>query len=395
MKILYYMCVYAPAWQFGGVVTWANQLCENLVGLNHQLEVFTTNCGLEHSSDIPLGQPIKYNNVTVNYFPYHKNYLGIQSPQMETAIFSRIQEFDIVHISGVWQPTSYSACQAAKKFNIPYISTLHGSLSPYSWSQGFLKKSLYYLWQENWNVSNASAIHYTAQQELEECRWLNLPGKPIIIPNGLDPDFWKPDPIRSKQWRKKHGFQEDDFLLVNIGRLHHKKGLDLLPSVLEKIRDLKWKMIFVGDDDDGTKKQLISQFKALNLLDKIYFLPKCEPKDLCSIYSAVNLFVLPSRHENFGNVVIEALSCGCPVIISDKVGICKEIKESKMGWVLKRNIKDWANQLRTLISNRQLLSPITITSREWVQSKFSIYQTAKQMVLSYEDTINSHRNRKD
>jgi len=75
-------------------------------------------------------------------------------------------------------------------------------------------------------------------------------------------------------------------------------------------------MIFVGSDDDGTQVKLQQQFQSANLSDRVLFLERCEPKELPVIYSAANLFVLPSRHENFGNVVVVSLACGCPVLIS-------------------------------------------------------------------------------
>ena len=360
MKILHYVPVYAPSWQFGGPVLSVSQLCEGLVFLGHKVEVFTSNAGLENNPEIIPNLPTVRHGVTVTYFSNVVGVGGISSLGMEEAVKERVKEFDLVHITGIWQQTSYAACQAAKAFNIPYIVSLRGALCPYSWSQKTFKKALYYLWRERENVNNATAIHYTAQQEFEECRWLKLPGKPIIIPNGLDTNFWQPDHSGAKQWREKQGFKDNEFLLLNIGRLHHKKGLDLLPLVLDKIRDFEWKMIFVGGDDDGTKDKLIREFKVLNLLNRIHFLPKCEPQELCAIYSACNLFVLPSRHENFGNVVIESLACGCPVMISNKVGIHREIQEAKMGWTLERNTIDWADKLRELLLSSSFSQEIAL-----------------------------------
>ena len=387
LKILHYIPVYAPAWQFGGPILSVSQLCEGLVSLGHQVEVFTSNAGLENNPQIIPNRPTVNNGVTVTYFPTAVGVGGIHSPGMEEAVKKRVKEFDLVHITGIWQPTSYAACQAAKRFNIPYILSLRGALCPYSWSQKTFKKALYYLWRERWNVNNATAIHYTAQQEFEECRWLNLPGKPVIIPNGLYTNFWQPNPSGAKEWRREKGFKEDEFLLLNIGRLHHKKGLDLLPPVLEKIRDLEWKMIFIGGDHDGTKDKLVREFKSLNLLDRVRFLPKCEPKELCAIYSACNLFVLPSRHENFGNVVIEALACECPVMISDKVGIHREIQEGRIGWVLKRDMTNWTNAIKNLMINPNLLKQITDISREYIESNYSIDKISIDMLEQYNDLI--------
>ncbi|MHC5861906.1 glycosyltransferase [Nostoc sp.] len=386
LKILHYIPVYAPAWEFGGPVLCISQLCEGLVDLGHEVEVFTSNAGLNNQPELPLNRPVIRNGVKVTYFQQEPG-MGIHCPGMEQAVTARAKEFDIIHISGVWQRTSGAACKSAKQLGIPYIISLHGALSPYSWQQKTAKKILYYLWQERFNVTNAAGIHYTSKQELQECLWLKLPGKSFIIPNGLNTEFWQPALEEAKIWRKSQNLSEDDFILLNVGRLHHKKGLDLLPQALAPLQHLNWQMVFVGGDDDGTKAKLQQQFQAANLSNRVIFLERCEPKKLPAIYSAANLFVLPSHHENFGNVVVEALACRCPVLISDKVGLHDEIVESGMGWVLPRVVKEWVDFISQVIQFPERLQPVKYSSRAWVESAFSIENTASQIVNYYLDII--------
>jgi glycosyltransferase involved in cell wall biosynthesis len=389
LKILYYIPVYAPAWKFGGPVLSVSQLCEGLTNLGHEVEVFTSNAGLENQPELPLNKQIIRNGVKVTYFD-QKPGMGIHCPGMEQAVKERAKEFDIIHVTGVWQRTSGAACKIAKNQDIPYIISPRGALGPYSWRQKTAKKAVYYLLQEGFNVRNAAGIHYTTQQELDECNWLKLPGKPFIVPNGLDTKFWQPATEKAKGWRKSQNINEDDFIILNVGRLHDKKGLDLLPEVLAPLKDLKWKMIFVGGDDDGTKALLEKKFKAANIIEKIIFIDRCEPKELPTLYSAANLFVLPSRHENFGNVVVEALACECPVLISDKVGLHNEVAESGMGWVHPRVATDWTNIIQKLITCSQDLSDIKIKYRAWVESIFSAEKTASQMVNNYTNIMGKY-----
>jgi glycosyltransferase involved in cell wall biosynthesis len=390
LKILHYIPVYAPAWKFGGPVLSVSQLCEGLANLGHEVEVFSSNAGLENQPELPLNKQIIRNGVKVTYFE-QKPGIGIHCPGMEQAVKERAREFYIIHVTGVWQRTSGAACKIAKNQDIPYIISPRGALGPYSWRQKTAKKVAYYLLQEGFNVRNAAAIHYTTQQELDECNWLKLPGKPFIVPNGLDTKFWQPATEKAKEWRKSKNINEDDFIILNVGRLHDKKGLDLLPEVLAPLKDLKWKMIFVGGDDDGTKALLESKFKAANIIEKIIFIDRCEPKELPTVYSAANLFVLPSRHENFGNVVVEALACECPVLISDKVGLHNEVAEDGMGWVRPRVAADWSNILEELIQSSDKLAKVSSLSRTWVESVFSINKTAQEMVNHYVEAINSQK----
>jgi len=168
---------------------------------------------------------------------------------------------------------------------------------------------------------------------------------------------------------------------LNVGRLHHKKGLDLLPQALAPLRHLNWRMVFVGGDDDGTKAKLQQKFESVNLSDKVIFLERCEPKDLPAIYSAANLFLLPSRHENFGNVVIESLACGCPVLISDKVGMHHEVAQSGMGGVCPRITDDWTRTIREFLENSSDL--FKVNTRKWIQAKFSMDETSREMLSYY------------
>ncbi|MBG1260307.1 glycosyltransferase [Nostoc commune] len=375
LKILHYIPVYAPAWQFGGPVLSVSQLCEGLATLGHEVEVFTSNAGLNNQSELPLNQPVIRNGVKVTYFQQEPG-MGIHCPCMEQAVTARAREFDIIHITGVWQRTSGAACKAAKYQGVPYVVSPRGALGPYSWQQKTAKKILYYLWQERFNVTNADGIHYTSKQELQECLWLQLPGKSFIIPNGLNTEFWQPALEEAKIWRKSQNLSEDDFILLNVGRLHHKKGLDLLPQALAPLQHLNWRMVFVGGDDDGTKAKLQQQFQAANLSDRVIFLERCEPKKLPPIYSAVNLFVLPSRHENFGNVVVESLACGCPVLISDKVGLHDEVAEGGVGWVRSRVASEWTEAIGELIQFPSKMQTIKIKSRVWIENLFSIDKTS-------------------
>ena len=175
-----------------------------------------------------------------------------------------------------------------------------------------------------------------------------------------------------------------------MGRLHHKKGLDLLPEALAPLQKLNWQMIFVGGDDDGTKAKLKSQFQAANLSDQVRFLNACEPKQLPAIYSAANLFVLPSLHENFGNVVLEALACGCPVLISDKVGLHNEVAEAAVGWVRSRTAREWTNTISELMQTPSKLQSVTSEARAWVESVFSVEKTALQMANHYINILSKH-----
>lgn len=386
MKILHYTPTYAPAWQYGGPILCSSQLCETLVRFGHSVDVVTTNAGLDN---IQNNEQTMRNGVSVRYMAF-KYFLGIHSKNMEQYVVESVNKYDIVHISGVWQPTITKACQECLKRDIPYILSLHGSLSPYSWSQKTFKKYIYYLWRERYNTSKASGIHYTTLSEKNETNHLKLPRLFSVIPNGLDTNIWNYDELLGSDWRKKNLIEKKTFLILYVGRLHHKKGLDLIPEILGRISGLDWKMVFVGNDDnDGTKKNLIKKFKEKKIINKVLFCSSVEPTTLPCIYSAADIFILPSLHENFGNVTVEALSCGCPVIVSDNVGVGEDLLSSKAAWRLPLKIDSWVSLIQSFIVNNKKLKISKLKCRDWVKKNMDIEITTKKMNEFYDKVIQS------
>ncbi|CAA6693596.1 MULTISPECIES: glycosyltransferase [unclassified Lentimonas] len=352
MKILHYTGAYAPAWKVGGPVRSVSQICEGLAARGHEVTVLTTNIELEEDRSIIPGKIMDRNGVSVTYFKAERDWTGVRSRELEAAIRERITEFDIVHVTGVWQPTSVAACRAAERVGVPYIVSPRGALGAYSWTQKVWKKYPYWWLFERRNCSAAAAVHYTTTMEAEECRRFKLPGEVALIPNSVGLDFWRYDQQAADAWRAAHGMSSKTKLLLNAGRLHHKKGLDLLPEVLAGIAHQDWKMVFVGSDDDGTKASLIREFERLNLRNRILFLDTIEPEALRGLYSAADVFLLPSRHENFGNVVIEALACSCPIILSEQVGVAEDLVDYEGVTILPNKVPDWVSAIETTVASQ-------------------------------------------
>jgi len=389
VKIIHYIPTYAPAWKFGGPVLSVSQLCEALAGQGHELEVVTTDAGIAPEEGIAPGARLTRNGVAVTY---HKRVpgLGIKSPDMEAAIFERAGWADIIHVTGVWQRVSRAARVAALAAETPYVVSPRGALGVYSWGQKRLKKSVYYLLAERANMRCASGLHYTSEMEREECARFRFPGLARIIPNGIDTALWRRDEAGGQAWRRDKGFGSEARIFLSAGRLHHKKGLDLLPAALGRLTDLDFRMVFVGGDDDGTKASLAAAFDRLGLSGRVFFYDRLPPEDLRAVYSAADIFVLPSRHENFGNAVLEAMACGCTALVSDQVGFRHEAAATGLGFALPRDPDRWAEKLAVLASD-----PMPVRERlertEALRVRFDIRRTATDMAEFYRQVLAARR----
>ena len=171
------------------------------------------------------------------------------------------------------------------------------------------------------------------------------------------------------------------------GRQHHKKGLDLIPNVLQGLGQLQWHLVIVGNDDDGSGEKLIEKLNQQGLGHRITRLPSQPASTLGALYNAADLLLLPSRHENFGNVVVEAMVCGCGVLISDQTGVGGDLLHdapSCFGAVLARDPQHWAEWLQSWLQHHQRAG---IQSAGWAAGHFGSNAVAKQALGIYQEIL--------
>ncbi|MBF0480101.1 MAG: glycosyltransferase [Desulfovibrionaceae bacterium] len=389
MKIIHYIPVYAPAWEFGGPVLSVSQLCEALAGQGHEVEVVTSDAGIAPEEGVSSGARLVRNGVAVTYYQRVPG-LGVKSPDMEAAIRARAGWADIIHVTGVWQRVSRAARAAAQAEKTPYVVSPRGALGVYSWGQKRLKKSLYYLLAERANMRAASGVHYTSEMERLECAHFRFPGLARVIPNGIDTALWRRDAPGGEAWRRDKGFGPEVCVILSAGRLHHKKGLDLLPETLNRLSEIDFRMVFVGGDDDGTRAALQTAFDRLGVSGRVFFYDRLPPETLRAVYSAADIFVLPSRHENFGNVVLEAMACGCTALISDMVGFHLEAQTTGLAHVLPRDPARWAAKLAEL-ARASMPARERQERTETLRERFDIRRSAEGMAAFYRQILAGRR----
>ena len=257
MRILHAIPVYAPAWQFGGPVLSVSRLCEALVAEGLSVEVITTNAGLTTTQQPTLGKPVVVNGVNVTYYPVDAATGPIRSSALIQDLPNVLERVDLLHLSAIWQPLGIPIQQAAWKQGIPVLNSLRGALSPYSLSQRWWKKLPYFLLRERPSLQRAAALHVTSLQEQRELKLLRLKAPCQLLPNPMNLSKVQHDPERGRAWRQRLGLELDQPVFLICGRQHHKKGLDILPDVLDALRHKSWSLLLVGQDEDGSGASLL------------------------------------------------------------------------------------------------------------------------------------------
>ncbi len=252
--------------------------------------------------------------------------------------------YDVVIIHGVWQYHTLAAAAVCIKKNIPYYIYTHGMLDPWfkkTYPLKHLKKNIYWHLFLAKLMNSAESLIFTSEEErlLSRLSFSNYNVKETVTSYGTSAPIAKTIDLRHSFFASYPELKSKKILLF-VGRIHEKKGCDILLEAFKNIsaRDNNLQLVFVGPEKTDFGKKLKERAFSLKIDAKITWLGMLEGEMKWGAYCAAEVFCLPSHQENFGIVVAEALSVGTPVIISNKVNIWREILENKAGLVCEDNI---------------------------------------------------------
>lgn len=247
--------------------------------------------------------------------------------------------YDLVLVHGIWQYSSFGVWLALKDLNIPYFVFVHGMLDPWfkhTYPLKHLKKWLYWFWAEYRVLRDAKAVLFTCEQEKILARqsfWLYKCHEAVV-------NFGTAAPPENLAWYCQIFYQYfphlyDKRLLLFLSRLHPKKGCDLLIEAFAEIADTdeSLHLVMAGPDQIGWQIQLQSLAEKLGIADRITWTGMLTGNLKWGALYAAEALILPSHQENFGIAVAEALACGVPVLISNRVNIWQEIVADGAGLV--------------------------------------------------------------
>lgn len=251
-------------------------------------------------------------------FPFPSR-LGV-SFGMKSALTRIHERADVLHVHGLWMmPNIYPALVAN---GVPIIASPHGTLSQWSIGRSRLKKLVaWHVLRQKRHIQRASLFHATSEQEAEDIIRFGVRSPVKVIPNGVALPLIpvsRPD----QRWRT----------LLFLGRIHPTKGVeDLLRAwqVLQA-RFEDWKLVIAGPGETAFLDDMKQLSRKLGLKNYRFCGPLYDAQKYQQIVDS-DLYVLPSKSENFGFTIAEALGCGVPVVTTRETP-WKMIEESGSGW---------------------------------------------------------------
>jgi glycosyltransferase involved in cell wall biosynthesis len=249
------------------------------------------------------------------------------------------RDYDSVIVHGLWQYLSLAAWRFFRSTSIPYYVFPHGMLDPWfkkTYPIKHLKKWLYWPWAEYRVLRDATAVIFTSEEEQVQAResfWLYR-CREKVSPLGVESP--PPIPLQAKErFLASYPQLRETRVLLFLGRLHPKKGCDILIEALPRHSDsaLPLSLVLAGPDQVGWEKDLRTRVAQLDMAPRIVFTGMLQGEMKQGALASADAFILPSHQENFGMSVVEALAVGLPVLISERVNIWREIDADRAGYV--------------------------------------------------------------
>jgi glycosyltransferase involved in cell wall biosynthesis len=332
MRILNVTETYAPFLEFGGPPVKVRALSEGLARRGHTVGVLTADWGLEsrgpaspevtNQDRSPFGWRRTENNVQAIYLPTWLRYRTVSwNPAVKRYCRARLQNFDVVHIFGLYDLLGPAVAAACRARNLPYALEPIGMFVPIV--RNLRLKGLYHLVWGRPMLEGAKAVIATSDQEAEQLVAGGVPGAKIVLRrNGVEaPESW-PEP---GAFRRAQGISEHAMVILFLGRLSLKKSPDLLVQAFAtlpaQLRGKTLQLVFAGPDEGGVTAQLDRKASQLGVRARVQFAGPVFGQHKWAAYRDADVFVLPSQNENFGNTAAEAVAAGTPVIVTEQCGI--------------------------------------------------------------------------
>lgn len=365
----------------GGPMEGVRQYAMHLGSLGHRIEVATLDDPeANYLSDFP---------VKVHALGPGKGSYGY-TPKLVPWLKLHVEEYDVVILNGLWQYTSFGAWRVLRHKRIPYFVFTHGMLDPWfkhAYPLKHLKKLFYWPWAEYRVLRDARAVLFTCEEErhlASKSFWLYKAREEVVTYGTKRP------PPRSDALRETffsaYPALRDKRVLLFLSRIQEKKGCDLLIEAFAKVASQQpdLRLVMAGPDQTGWMATLQAQAQGLGVADRITWPGMLRGDMKWGAFYTSEAFVLPSHQENFGIVVAEAMGCGLPVLISDKINIWREIEADQAGII---NTDTVEGTLKTL---QQWLG-LTVQDREHMSRRASdAFQrrfTVEAMALSLLQTF--------
>lgn len=335
------------------------RLCETLVDLNCDVELFSLKSNSDNSKNVISSINFKSREFSRSHFFWKLGISRGMNIALREAALSG--EVSILHTHSLWMMPNVYPGIISRKYRISSVVSPRGTLSSFAMNSGSWVKKIFWPLIQRPAIRYSDAFHATSYMEYLDIRRLGFRQPVAIIPNGIDiPEYRKSNlnkPLRT---------------LLFLGRIHPIKGLDMLLKAWADLEGLfpDWQLKIAGPDDGEYALGLKRLSKELALKRVVFSGPALGVNKWSELADA-DLFVLPTHSENFGVAVAEALASGTPVVVT-KGAPWGRVEEVGAGWSVDITENALLKAFKEALPlSKNELNAMGLCGRSWMASDFS------------------------
>lgn len=374
-----------PPKNVGGLSTHVYNLSHELVNLGHEVHVITCEEGTAPIEENDKGvyvhrvSPYKIDTDDFTKWVMHLNFAMIEE---SIRLIKKLGKIDIIHAHD-WL-TAYSAKVLKWSYKIPMICTMHATEK--GRNNGIRTDMQRYISSTEWmlNYEAWKVVVCSTYMKNEIVNTFSVPeDKVLIIPNGVNPKEFELE-FDWISYRRK--FAEDDEKIVFfIGRHVFEKGIQLLIDASYDIIQGYNKVKFVIAGKGPMTEELKSKVRNMGLADKFVFTGYMNNEGRDKLYKVSNVVVLPSLYEPFGIASIEAMACGCPVVVADTGGFSEIVEHKYNGMkMINGNANSLKDNVLNLLNDEGLCKYLSENALKTVSENYTWSKVADLTVKIYE-----------
>lgn len=375
---------------YGGTSKSVRELATTIGNTGTNVDLVTTNANGKAKLDVPVNLWLSQETYRVRYFPCWNQEDFIISPALLSWLVRNLHRYDIVHTNTIFAPSISLTHWLCRLQNLPYIATPHGMLEPWALSYKTSKKRLYYHLIEKPLLTQAEAIQTLAHSEAKNLNALGYQ-QTIVIPNGIHRQDFETLPS-PEDFYQQFPETRHKTLILFLGRIDPKKGLDLLAPAFAQVRDRFWEahLVVAGPDSIGFLPTVRTYFRKAGCLEAVTFTGMLGGSLKYAAFTAASIYVAPSYSEGFSMSILEGMASGLPCIFTTSCNF-SEAAAANAAHVVDVNTNAIAEALMECFSQPREAQAMGDRAREFIFQNYTWDKMASRLIKVYTEIAQNNK----
>lgn len=371
MKVLHAFTLQSPDNAFGGPIRVALNLAHELESRGVEVQLV----GGCRNYDIA---PTQIENISANLFPVHQihpklGFSGLFSLKLINWAWRNVKTFDVVHIHMARDLITLPIGLICQLRGVPFVIQGHGMIDPTTKLAGRILDTLFV----KRLLNNAAKLLYLTEQEAKDF--------PAVTGKSLENMVFLPNGVPA-QTDVEHGTATKSTRTISyISRLQARKRPHLFVQMAGKLisggLDCQFK---IAGADEGELDLVLKTIDETQIQEKVQYLGSQDHQGVIKLLQETSVLVLPSINEPFPMIILEAISCAIPVVITDTCGLAPYITRGNAGVVTDGSVEELAKAVQLILTDLEIFSTNALAL---AQNEFSMKHIGDELSSIYASAV--------